>query len=109
VKRHIHVVFENGVLRPLEPVDFAERQELVMTVSEEEVPLNPKFDVSAELRWLKENGSQFLDQWVALDGDRLVSHGRNAKAVYDEARAAGFMCPYLTQVTAPDEHPWGGW
>ncbi|MCX6603463.1 MAG: DUF104 domain-containing protein [Acidobacteria bacterium] len=109
MKRHIHVVFENGVLRPLEPVDFAERQELVMTVSEEEVPLHPKFDVSAELRWLKENGSQFLDQWVALDGDRLVSHGRNAKAVYDEARAAGLMCPYLTQVTAPDEHPWGGW
>ena len=37
MKRQIHVVYENGVLRPLEPVDFAEKQAFVVTVSEEEV------------------------------------------------------------------------
>lgn len=99
--RKLHVIFENGVLRPLEPVPFADRQELMVTVSESVV--------SPGQRWLKENGSKFVDEWVALDGDQLISHGFDAKAVYDEARAAGVVRPYFVRVTAPDDLPWGGW
>jgi len=61
VKRQIHVVFENGVLRPLEPVDFSERQELVVTVSEEEAVMKvdpapvPYSTRSLEYQWLKEH------------------------------------------------------
>jgi Protein of unknown function DUF104/Family of unknown function (DUF5678) len=115
VKRQIHVVFENGVLRPLEPVDFAERQELFVTVNEKESVM--KGDVTPapystrrlEYQWLQEHGSEYLDQWVVVEGDQLVSHGPDGKAVYDAARAAGITTPFLTHVTPPDELPWGGW
>ncbi len=115
VKRQIHVVFENGVLRPLEPVDFTERQEMVVTVREEDpivkvdstpVPYSTR---SLEYQWLKEHGSEYVDEWVVVEGDRLVSHGRDGKAVYDEARAAGISTPFLTHVEPPDDRPWGGW
>ena len=115
MKRQIHVVFENGVLRPLEPVDFAERQELLVTVNERESVMKvdptpvPYSSRSLEYQWLKDHGSEYLDEWVVAEGDQLVSHGTDAKAVYKEARAAGVDTPFLVQVTLPDELPWGGW
>ena len=115
MKRQIHVVYENGVLRPLEPVDFAEKQEFVVTLSDEEVnaaiePARRTYSTrSVEQQWLREHRSEYLDQWVVVEGDRLVSHGMDAKAVYKQAREAGIYTPFLVQVTMPDELPWGGW
>ena len=109
MKRQLHVVFENGVLRPLELVPFAERQQLLVTVSDEETSETIEPPRSAEQRWLKEQGNHFVNEWVALDGDRLVSHGFDAKSVYDEARAAGVVRPFFVRVTKPDDLPLGGW
>ena len=116
MKRHIHVVYENGVLRPLEPVNFAERQEFVVIVSDEESVAIVEQSAprtystrSVEQRWIREHRSEYLDQWVVVEGDRLVSHGMDAKAVYKQAREAGIYTPFLVQVTMPDELPWGGW
>ena len=60
------------------------------------------------LRWVDEHRDEYLGQWVALDGDRLVSYGRDAKKVYEEARAAGVQSPFLKRVTK-DDLPFGGW
>lgn len=115
MKREFNAVFENGILRPLEPVHFSERQRVVLTVNEEDsIPVaeskartySPRSDEQA---WLRQHGNEYLDEWVVLEGDRLVSHGPDAKAVIEEARAAGITRPFLIQVTGPDELPWGGW
>ena len=42
-----------------------------------------------ERAWIEAHREEFLDQWVALDGNNLVAHGTDARAVYDEARAQG--------------------
>ena len=113
--RQLHVVYEKGVLRPLEPVDFAEKQVFVVIVTDEEVvaPVKPEpttyRTLAVEMQWLKEHGSEYVDQWVVVEGDRLISHGMDGKAVYDEARAAGVSIPFLTHVAKPDDLPWGGW
>ena len=66
-------------------------------------------DCSRELRWLAEHRDEFAGQWVALDGDRLLSHGTNAQEVYEAARKSGVELPLMVQVESSDEPPFGGW
>jgi len=42
-----------------------------------------------ELEWLRANGREYRGQWVALNGEELLSHGSAARGVRDEARAKG--------------------
>jgi hypothetical protein len=50
------------------------------------------------MNWIREHRDEYLGQWVALDGDRLVSHGTDGKQVYAQARAAGVEVPLLEHV-----------
>ena len=36
MRKNLEVVYENGVFRPLEPVDFPEHQRILVTVEDEE-------------------------------------------------------------------------
>jgi len=62
-----------------------------------------------ERAWIDAHREQYLHQWVALDGDRLLAHGLDAKQVYDEARQQGITSPYLAQVSPAGEAFIGGW
>ena len=62
----------------------------------------PVPDSKRELRWLKEHAREYAGQWVALDGDRLIAHGPDAKAVFAAARADGAYLPMVSQVEDPD-------
>src|SRR5829696_4874590 len=59
--------------------------------------------------WIDAHRDEYLGQWVALQGDRLVAHGTDAKAVYDEARNLGIASPYLEQVAPKEAAFIGGW
>jgi hypothetical protein len=69
----------------------------------------PLVDISRETQWLKEHRHEYIGQWVALDGDQLVSHGTNARAVSEAARDAGVEVPFFTRVEPDEELPFGGW
>lgn len=62
-----------------------------------------------ERSWINAHREEYLGQWVALDGDRLVVHGTDAKQVYDEAREQGITAPYLERVSPKQEAFIGGW
>lgn len=62
-----------------------------------------------ERAWIDTHRDEYLDQWVALDGDQLVAHGADAKKVYDEAREQGITAPYLERVSPEHEAFMGGW
>ena len=68
-----------------------------------------EIDCSGELRWLDEHRHEYVGEWVALQGDRLLAHGISARVVYDEARALGVDVPSLLRIEPPDELPFGGW
>lgn len=62
-----------------------------------------------ERAWIEEHREEFLDQWVALDGNKLVAHGTDARTVYDAAREQGVDSPYLQHVTPKVDAYIGGW
>jgi Family of unknown function (DUF5678) len=62
-----------------------------------------------EQRWLDEHRDEYLGQWVALEGDRLLASGADGRAVYEAARAAGVRAPLVTRVEGRDELPFAGW
>jgi len=66
-------------------------------------------DCSRELQWVKEHRHEYVDQWVALDGDRLLASGPVAREVYDKARGLGVQVPTVLRIEASDELPFGGW
>ncbi len=61
------------------------------------------------LQWLADNKANYLSQWVALDGDRLLAAGPDGKQVYAAALAAGATSPLLHQINETDDMPFGGW
>jgi hypothetical protein len=60
------------------------------------------------VKWLSENREKYAGQWVALDGDRLISHGTNGKEVHAAAVAAGVVVPILEHIVE-EKYPFGGW
>jgi hypothetical protein len=57
--------------------------------------------------WILKNRQQYLNQWVCLDGDKLIAHGTDALEVHRKAIETGIEIPYLEQVV--EEEDWGGW
>jgi len=62
-----------------------------------------------EQRWLGEHRDEYVGQWVALEGDRLLASGADGHAVYEAAREAGVRAHLVTRVESRDEPPFAGW
>jgi hypothetical protein len=61
-----------------------------------------------EMRWIAEHRDQYVNQWVALEGNRLLSYGDNARDVYLRARELGVSLPFVAKVERRDTGPFGG-
>jgi predicted DNA-binding antitoxin AbrB/MazE fold protein len=113
--QQLEAVFEQGVLRPLEPLSLTENQHVLVTISDIKAAEKPSRAVDkiasrvAEQDWLSAHGHEYRGQWVALQGDVLLSHGPKGQAVLDEARNKGVPRPLL--VSVPDDFgmPSVGW
>lgn len=57
--------------------------------------------------WVRENREKYMNEWVCLDGDRLVAHGADALEVHRQAKESGIETPYLEHLV--EESDWGGW
>ncbi|MGH9765804.1 MAG: DUF5678 domain-containing protein [Blastocatellia bacterium] len=69
----------------------------------------PQPDRSREMRWIKEHRAKYAGQWVALDGDQLLSHGTDAHQVFADARRLA-TSPFFAHLDPENEaHFIGGW
>ncbi len=59
-------------------------------------------------QWIAEHRAEYLGQWVALEGDQLISHSFDAKQVYAEAKAAGIRSPFIVRIIEEPTHFLGG-
>lgn len=59
--------------------------------------------------WLGEHREQFMGQWVALEGDQLIAHGKDGLQVHAQAKAAGIKVPFLEHIVEDDEPFFAGW
>ncbi len=51
-----------------------------------------------ELKWRETHGKelrQYAGEWVALEDEQIIAHGRDAGAVVTEARERGVPSPYV--------------
>ena len=72
-----------------------------------EAPASLK-DRSREDEWVARHRDEYANQWVALDGDRLLSHGPDLKEVLEAARAAGVNDALLLHLEPSDAPPFAG-
>lgn len=62
-----------------------------------------------EQQWLREHEAEFAGDWVALDGARLLGHGKSAREVLNAARSVGVKCPLVVHIPPQPETEFGGW
>lgn len=68
------------------------------------LPNRPAPDCSREMRWLAEHRREYANQWVALEGDRLIAASPTHEAVFAAVDAARIKSPFITFIEDP-EHP----
>jgi hypothetical protein len=67
-------------------------------------------DRARETRWIRDNRSAYIDQWVAVEGDRLVAAGMDARTVLAAAKAEGIESPFVVHILPEDSLPFvPGW
>ena len=62
-----------------------------------------------EQAWIEQHRTEYVGQWVALDGDQLICHSFNAGEVFETARRLGYSSPYVMQVQPSEAFPFAGW
>ena len=70
----------------------------------------PTRDRAQEMRWIDEHRAAYADQWVAVEGDRLIAAGVDPLRVFAAAKAEGIRIPFVVHVLAEDPLPFvPGW
>jgi predicted DNA-binding antitoxin AbrB/MazE fold protein len=106
--RQLEAIFEQGVLRPLEPLSLPEKQHVLLTITDV-TAMNAVNARSAEQEWLSDHSHEYRGQWVALDGSVLLGHGPKARLVRDQARQKGIQQPLLVHILEDPGQPSAGW
>lgn len=109
----LEAVFEDGVLRPVEPLSLPEHQRVTLTLDTKPAPRswrstepwNPRME---EMRWFADHAGEYPGLWLAIEGARLFASGESLVEVRDAAKAAGAMDP-LFGLAPEDSLPFGGW
>jgi len=59
---------------------------------------------------VKENRAAYADQWVAVEGDRLIAADADPLKVFTAAKAQGIRSPFVVHLLAEDPLPFvPGW
>ena len=69
----------------------------------------PCRDRTREVKWIDGNRAAYADQWMAVEGDRLIAAGVDPLAVF-AARTEGIQVPFVVHVIPEDPLPFvPGW
>ena len=69
------------------------------------ITMVPSRDRSREMEWLKENRAKYANQWVVVEGDRLIAADADGHEALVAAKAAGIEVPLLVHVLPEDPPP----
>lgn len=68
-----------------------------------------KYDFSKSREWLKAHRHEYIEQWIVLDGDRLIGAGDDPRPIVAQARAEGVKMPFVELIRDTSEPFMGGW
>lgn len=60
-------------------------------------------------RWLDENSEKYMNQWVCLEGGKLIAHSIDGREVYQKAKETGVKTLFVHYIEEEPEAYWGGW
>ena len=66
---------------------------------------------SSEINWLTSHWAelkQYQNQWVAIEGNRIVAHGASEVEVDEQARSHGITTPFVVYIPGKGEVPFIG-
>ena len=69
----------------------------------------PAIDRGREMKWMAHHRSEYRGQWVALEGSRLIAHGRDPVMLVTQARLEGVERPLVVRVREEYLACTGGW
>ncbi len=58
-------------------------------------------------KWLDEHSAEYMNQWVCLEGDKLIGHGNDALELHRKAKELGIAIPFVHHIVP--EVDMGGW
>jgi hypothetical protein len=103
---------EEAILEKVRHLPESKQEEVLRFVDELERSPAPRsvpyWDGKKEMEWLKNNSSQYVGLWVALDGDRLIAATHSGREAFAAADAQGVKRPLVHFIHPPDEHM-SGW
>lgn len=59
-------------------------------------------------KWLDENSETYMNQWVCLEGDKLIAHSKDGKGLYQKAVEAGIKTPFIHHIVEEPNFFYGG-
>ncbi len=90
-------------------------EDIVKDRSKPELPFTPRIvgtyepeDRTKEHEWLRLHSDEYAGQWVALSGDRLLSHGYVLKEVMKKVEQTGITNALVARAEASDAPPFAG-
>src|SRR5258708_7761310 len=100
---------EEAILDKVRPLPPAEKEEVLRFAAGLQHPspvrMAPSRDRAREIVWLKENRAKYADQWVVVEGDRLIAADDDALKAFAAAKAARIDVPFLIHVLPEDPLP----
>jgi len=66
-------------------------------------------DRTREIDWIATHRSQYMGQWVVLDGDQLIGHGHDPRLLIEKARSEGVERPLVVRIQEEPTGFTGGW
>jgi hypothetical protein len=65
----------------------------------------PSRDRTVKMKWIDLNRAAYADQWVAVEGDRLVAVGNDSLKVIAAAKEEGVRIPFVVPMLPEDPLP----
>ena len=72
------------------------------------VSCEPMKDRTREMKWIEEHKHEYVGQWVALDGDRLIVASPIRAEISAAIKADGAKLPLVHRISSPDDLPYIG-
>lgn len=60
-------------------------------------------------KWIEEHRAEYMNQWVCLEGDKLIASGTDALEVQELATEAEIKSPFIVQIVDEPENFTGAW
>ena len=98
----LHLIDQMPPTEQLKLKQLMEQRTTPANQLDKRVPSKPMPDDTRTRQWLAQHRREYADQWVALDGDRLIAAGKDHDAVWAAAEADGAHLPLITFIEDPD-------